>query len=134
MWFVSCLVSLFSNIFKLLSLFWIFLWIFLRGNIEQYVEENERLRAILGEWSNRAAKVLSHLFFQLIGERLSNPTLGFTWLGLEYLADAISKFDVLKLERALEAERISNLDLQKKITTLKNQSNASAEPTEHRGA
>jgi len=24
----------------------------------QYVEENERLRAILGEWSTRAAKVL----------------------------------------------------------------------------
>ncbi|CAN4094536.1 unnamed protein product [Withania somnifera] len=47
----------------------------------QYVEENERLRAILGEWSNRAAK----------------------------------------LERALEMERMSNLELQKKLTTLKSQ-------------
>ncbi|KAM3321209.1 hypothetical protein P3S67_008411 [Capsicum chacoense] len=48
---------------------------------EEYVEENERLRAILGEWSNRAAK----------------------------------------LERALELERMSNLELQKKMTTLKTQ-------------
>ncbi|GKV24742.1 hypothetical protein SLEP1_g34318 [Rubroshorea leprosula] len=53
----------------------------------QYVEENERLRAILGEWSTRAAK----------------------------------------LERALEGERVSNLELQKKISTLKNQAQASAE-------
>ncbi|XP_047311427.1 protein FIP1-like [Impatiens glandulifera] len=43
----------------------------------QYVEENERLRAILAEWSTRAAK----------------------------------------LERAFEAERISNLELQKKLST-----------------
>lgn len=28
--------------------------------VEQYVEENERLRAILGEWSTRAAKVVSN--------------------------------------------------------------------------
>ncbi|KAL8128540.1 hypothetical protein V2J09_017695, partial [Rumex salicifolius] len=41
----------------------------------QYIEENERLRAILSEWSTRAAK----------------------------------------LERALEAEKLSNLELQKKI-------------------
>ncbi|PHU08209.1 hypothetical protein BC332_24698 [Capsicum chinense] len=47
----------------------------------QYVEENARLRVILGEWSNRAAK----------------------------------------LERALELERMSNLELQKKMTTLKTQ-------------
>ncbi|XP_019237721.1 PREDICTED: uncharacterized protein LOC109217885 isoform X2 [Nicotiana attenuata] len=47
----------------------------------QYVEENERLRAILGEWSSRAAK----------------------------------------LERALEMEKMSNLELHKKLTTLKTQ-------------
>ncbi|KAG8376230.1 hypothetical protein BUALT_Bualt09G0041400 [Buddleja alternifolia] len=52
-----------------------------RNTNNQYVEENERLRAILGEWSTRAAK----------------------------------------LERALEIERMSNLELQKKITTLKSQ-------------
>nr|XP_019704399.1 protein FIP1 isoform X2 [Elaeis guineensis]XP_019704400.1 protein FIP1 isoform X2 [Elaeis guineensis]XP_019704401.1 protein FIP1 isoform X2 [Elaeis guineensis] len=46
----------------------------------QYVEENERLRAILGEWSARAAK----------------------------------------LERALEAERLSNMELQKSIAKLRN--------------
>ncbi|KAK7304003.1 hypothetical protein RJT34_14974 [Clitoria ternatea] len=57
----------------------------------QYVEENERLRAILGEWSTRAAK----------------------------------------LERALEAERLSNLELQKKVSTLRNQSHTSTEATEH---
>ncbi|XP_060209986.1 protein FIP1-like isoform X2 [Lycium barbarum] len=51
----------------------------IRNTNNQYVEENERLRAILGEWSNRAAK----------------------------------------LERALELERMSNLELQKKLTTLK---------------
>ncbi|KAJ9547928.1 hypothetical protein OSB04_020471 [Centaurea solstitialis] len=45
----------------------------------QYMEENERLRAILGEWSTRAAK----------------------------------------LERALEAERMSKLELHKKLSTLK---------------
>lgn len=39
-----------------------------------------------------------------------------------------------KLERALEVERMSNLELQKKVSTLTNQSNTSAEPTEHRGA
>ncbi|KAF3439687.1 hypothetical protein FNV43_RR17965 [Rhamnella rubrinervis] len=65
-----------------------------RTTNNQYVEENERLRAILGEWSTRAAK----------------------------------------LERALEAERMSNLDLQKKITTLRNQSRPSAEPPEQQGA
>ncbi|KAA8534772.1 hypothetical protein F0562_029786 [Nyssa sinensis] len=47
-----------------------------RTTNSQYVEENERLRAILGEWSTRAAK----------------------------------------LERALEVERLSNLELQKKIS------------------
>ncbi|GFQ01199.1 hypothetical protein PHJA_002263800 [Phtheirospermum japonicum] len=52
-----------------------------RTTNNQYVEENERLRAILGEWSTRAAK----------------------------------------LERALEAEHMSNLDLQRKIATLKSQ-------------
>ncbi|KAF3616975.1 putative 3'-hydroxy-N-methyl-(S)-coclaurine 4'-O-methyltransferase-like [Capsicum annuum] len=29
-------------------------------SLKQYVEENARLRAILGEWSNRAAKVVLH--------------------------------------------------------------------------
>ncbi|KAF1864536.1 hypothetical protein Lal_00021961 [Lupinus albus] len=56
----------------------------------QYVEENERLRAILGEWSTRAAK----------------------------------------LERALEAERLSNLELQRKISMLRNQSHGLTEATE----
>ncbi|RWR75194.1 hypothetical protein CKAN_00356600 [Cinnamomum micranthum f. kanehirae] len=51
----------------------------IRTTNNQYVEENERLRAILGEWSTRAAK----------------------------------------LERALEAERLSNMELQKKITRLR---------------
>ncbi|XP_044470946.1 protein FIP1 isoform X1 [Mangifera indica] len=60
-----------------------------RNTNDQYVEENERLRAILGEWSTRAAK----------------------------------------LERALEMERMSNLDLQKKISTLRNQ-NVPAESNE----
>ncbi|KAL8236477.1 hypothetical protein R6Q59_017558 [Mikania micrantha] len=48
-----------------------------RNTNNQYMDENERLRAILGEWSTRAAK----------------------------------------LERALEAERLSKLELHKKITT-----------------
>ncbi|XP_058206514.1 protein FIP1 isoform X1 [Rhododendron vialii] len=62
-----------------------------RTTNNQYVEENERLRAILGEWSTRAAK----------------------------------------LERALEAERMSNLELQKKVLTVaRNQpSHESAEPS-----
>ncbi|VFQ68147.1 unnamed protein product [Cuscuta campestris] len=53
-----------------------------RSTNNQYVEENERLRAILGEWSSRAAK----------------------------------------LERALEAERKSNFELQKKASSLRTQS------------
>ncbi|KAM3321212.1 hypothetical protein P3S67_008414 [Capsicum chacoense] len=32
----------------------------IRNANNQYVEENERLRAILGEWSNRAAKVVHY--------------------------------------------------------------------------
>ncbi|PHT52167.1 hypothetical protein CQW23_06629 [Capsicum baccatum] len=32
----------------------------IRNANNQYVEENERFRAILGEWSNRAAKVVLH--------------------------------------------------------------------------
>ncbi|XP_010261861.1 PREDICTED: uncharacterized protein LOC104600551 isoform X1 [Nelumbo nucifera] len=62
----------------------------IRTTNNQYVEENERLRAILGEWSARAAK----------------------------------------LERALEAERMSNLDLQKKISKLRDQP---TESTKNRG-
>nr|XP_012574194.1 protein FIP1 isoform X1 [Cicer arietinum] len=61
-----------------------------RTTNNQYVEENERLRAILGEWSTRAAK----------------------------------------LERALEAERMSNLELQRKVSTQKNQAHMSVEATE----
>ncbi|XP_071721459.1 protein FIP1-like [Rutidosis leptorrhynchoides] len=52
-----------------------------RNTNNQYMEENERLRAILGEWSTRAAK----------------------------------------LERALEAERMSKLELHKKMSTIKSQ-------------
>ncbi|CAI0387819.1 unnamed protein product [Linum tenue] len=47
------------------------------SEFQRYVEENERLRAILGEWSTRAAK----------------------------------------LERALEAERISSLEMHKKLSS-----------------
>nr|XP_043619114.1 protein FIP1 [Erigeron canadensis] len=54
-----------------------------RNANNQYMEENERLRAILGEWSTRAAK----------------------------------------LERALEAERMSKLELHKKVSTSKSQQN-----------
>ncbi|KAL9441955.1 hypothetical protein AB3S75_020457 [Citrus x aurantiifolia] len=61
-----------------------------RNTNNQYVEENERLRAILGEWSTRAAK----------------------------------------LERALEDERMSNIELQKKISTRRNQ-HGPAESNEH---
>ncbi|KAK8941987.1 hypothetical protein KSP40_PGU000856 [Platanthera guangdongensis] len=50
----------------------------------QYVEENERVRAILSEWSSRSAK----------------------------------------LERALELERLSKLELQKSFSLLKNQSSS----------
>lgn len=35
--------------------------LYLTNLLEQYVEENERLRAILGEWSTRAAKVFSSI-------------------------------------------------------------------------
>ncbi|KAJ6674247.1 TRANSMEMBRANE PROTEIN 192 [Salix viminalis] len=63
-----------------------------RTTNNQYVEENERLRAILGEWSARAAK----------------------------------------LERALEGERMSNLELQKNFSTSRNQSHVSTETSEKR--
>ncbi|KAL5141259.1 Protein FIP1 [Glycine soja] len=61
-----------------------------RTTNNQYVEENERLRAILGEWSTRAAK----------------------------------------LERALEAERMSTLELQRKLSTLRSQSYTADEANE----
>jgi len=51
----------------------------IRVSNNQYVEENDRLRAILGEWSARAAK----------------------------------------LERALEAERASNVELRKNVAKLR---------------
>ncbi|KAJ6862645.1 protein FIP1-like isoform X4 [Populus alba x Populus x berolinensis] len=63
-----------------------------RTTNNQYVEENERLRAILGEWSARAAK----------------------------------------LERALEGERMSNLELQKNFSTSRSQSHVSTETSEKR--
>lgn len=63
-----------------------------RTTNNQYVEENERLRAILGEWSARAAK----------------------------------------LERALEGERMSNLELQKNFSISRNQSHVSTETSEKR--
>ncbi|KAM0827283.1 hypothetical protein ACQ4PT_068300 [Festuca glaucescens] len=53
----------------------------IRVSNNQYVEENDRLRAILGEWSARAAK----------------------------------------LERALEAERLSNIELRKHIAKFRGQ-------------
>lgn len=53
----------------------------IRVSNNQYVEENDRLRAILGEWSARAAK----------------------------------------LERALEAERMSNIELRKNIAKFRGQ-------------
>ncbi|KAL5995101.1 hypothetical protein ACLOJK_025159 [Asimina triloba] len=61
----------------------------IRTTNNQYVEENERLRAILGEWSARAAKQ-----------------------ALIYLTCLLSMY---KLERALEAERLTNMELQKKM-------------------
>lgn len=64
----------------------------LRTTNIQYVEENERLRAILGEWSTRAAK----------------------------------------LERALETERMSNLEYQKKISALRSQIRGSASDSAQR--
>ncbi|KAK9275676.1 hypothetical protein L1049_022943 [Liquidambar formosana] len=39
-----------------------------------------------------------------------------------------------KVERALELERMSNMELQRKISTLRNQPHVSAEPTEQGGA
>ncbi|KAL5698259.1 Cleavage polyadenylation factor subunit fip1 [Ranunculus cassubicifolius] len=63
----------------------------IRTTNNQYIEENERLRAILGEWSARAAK----------------------------------------LERALEAERLTNMDLQKNMSKFGHQRRElSSEPTE----
>lgn len=53
----------------------------IRTTNNQYIEENERLRAILGEWSTRAAK----------------------------------------LERALEAEKMLNMEMEKKVLIVKNQ-------------
>ncbi|XP_050220486.1 protein FIP1 [Mercurialis annua] len=68
-----------------------------RNTNSQYVEENERLRAILGEWSTRAAK----------------------------------------LERALAVERLSNLELQKKLSTSRRNQSRGESPEQresHRAA
>lgn len=72
----------------------------------QYIEENDRLRAILGEWSARAAKV--------------------HWLkfccGLSYTSIISHCFAcVQQLERALEAEQISSIELRKNIAKLRGQ-------------
>lgn len=105
--------------------------------LEQYVEENERLRAILGEWSTRAAKVQSFfVLFTICG--WNNPSLlRFTFSIIDssfmkLIADMKLIIDWLKLERALEAERMSNLELQKKLSTSRNQSNVSTEPSQQR--
>ncbi|RXI06166.1 hypothetical protein DVH24_018208 [Malus domestica] len=92
-----------------------------RTTNNQYVEENERLRAILGEWSTRAAKVLSSY--------LGQSSWGIIFFPMRIFCDKCCNFLKLKLERALEAERISNLELQKKIPTLRSQSQSSAEPS-----
>ncbi|KDP33916.1 hypothetical protein JCGZ_07487 [Jatropha curcas] len=65
-----------------------------RTTNNQYVEENERLRAILGEWSTRAAK----------------------------------------LERALEVEQLSNLELQKKLSASRGHWGIQTEQSEQRTA
>lgn len=80
----------------------------------QYVEENERVRAILGEWSTRTATVCCLI---LVIEKLcANFMETISYLRIILLCD-----DLLKLERALEAERMSNLELQKKISVLSKQ-------------
>ncbi|XP_043722832.1 protein FIP1-like isoform X2 [Telopea speciosissima] len=75
----------------------------IRTTNNQYVEENERLRAILGEWSARAAKMVKLIYLYMNGS---------------------------KLERALETEKMSNLELQQKISKLRNQP---AESSKDRG-
>ena len=86
-------------------------------NQYQYVEENERLRAILGEWSTRAAKVLHIVLVCFI-----------------IIFNDINVMTMLKLERAVEVERMSNLELQKKISTFRSPTHTSAESSEQRGA
>lgn len=77
----------------------------------QYIEENERLRAILGEWSSRAAKV--HFSNNVsVHVMFASQT---SWKSSEYV--------LVQLERALEAERMSNTELQKDITKAKKQTN-----------
>ncbi|KAM1479308.1 hypothetical protein ACFX2I_026608 [Malus domestica] len=49
----------------------------------QYVEENERLRAILGEWSTRAAKVLSSNLGQSSWGIIFCNSLAFIYFSLE---------------------------------------------------
>jgi hypothetical protein len=76
---------------------------------------------------------LNYSFIYLVNDYQVVRRLHLSWYE-KYLANTISTFDVLKLERALEVERMSNLELQKKIATLRSQPNTSAEPSEHRGA
>lgn len=123
------------------------------------MEENERLRAILGEWSTRAAKVptilwimftLRECFFFFFpffpSPRLQTPPTPkkkkhksnstFTHSGAYLRAVKIVSVVlteaqlVKKLERALEVERMSNIELQKKISTRRNQ-HGPAESNEH---
>jgi len=74
----------------------------------QYVEENDRLRAILGEWSARAAKVLSMKCY-----------CGLYYKIITFFLIIISVECVWQLERALEAERASNVELRKNIAKLR---------------
>lgn len=109
------------------------------------MEENERLRAILGEWSTRAAKVPTILwimftlreffffsFFSLspLGTPkekntnliLHSHTLVLIYVAVKIVSVVLTEAQLLKkLERALEVERMSNVELQKKILTRRNQ-------------
>lgn len=123
------------------------------------MEENERLRAILGEWSTRAAKVPTILwimftlreffFFSSFSlSPLANPTppppkkkntnlilhshtLVLIYVAVKIVSVVLTEAQLVKkLERALEVERMSNIELQKKISTRRNQ-HGPAESNEH---
>lgn len=85
-----------------------FLYVFSGVFFKQYVEENERLRSILAEWSARAAKV--YMFLLIAYSIRYCPPIFPSFTRLLYLE---------KLERALEVERMSNMELQKKILRTK---------------
>lgn len=123
------------------------------------MEENERLRAILGEWSTRAAKVPTiswimftlrecffFLFFPLPACKphpppsppkkntnliLHSHTLVLIYVAVKIVSVVLTEAQLVKkLERALEVERMSNIELQKKISTRRNQ-HGPAESNEH---